>query len=531
MAISIRGNAGAWTESTSTTATVTLPTHAAGDMLLVRCLRKPYTSPTDITCGTTGWAAAGTGFANGTTANANGVGSMAVQTFWKVATSASETSPVVTWGTTAAPGATCAVVYQKAAGEAFITPLGVGGTDSTAATTVNDTLPSHVSCTAGDMYDFFAGWCDDIGTPATPSIAQADVAFGTVAIQPSTALDTGTGTDLAAHGGYRLASSGTSTAAAIITAAYGSSEEHIVWATRLRVAAATSPDAGHASGTGAAYAPTLTCASNANAGHASGTGSSYGPTITTGTAAQAGLASGTGGVGSSSTKVEAAGGLSSATGAASAPASSVQPSAGAGAGAGAAASAPPNVQPNAGAAAGAGEALAVAPALDANAAAAEGAGAALDPTVDTSTAGTNAPAGLAAGAGAAFDPTVTGGIPPVPYSGAPVIIDIYLYPEATNRFDIILRHGLSGRRWGWPLEPGSERPVVGGSLYVSLVGQYGDAVGSHMFEAMAEERKGPFAEGAKYDLDKRSVKRKIAKAGGLLPDPLLKLRQQIAKGR
>ena len=40
-----------------------------------------------------------------------------------------------------------------------------------------------------------------------------------------------------------------------------------------------------------------------------------------------------------------------------------------------------------------------------------------------------------------------------------------------------------------------------------------------------------FRSGAKYDLDKRSVKRKIAKAGGLLPDPLLKLRQQIAKGR
>jgi hypothetical protein len=32
-------------------------------------------------------------------------------------------------------------------------------------------------------------------------------------------------------------------------------------------------------------------------------------------------------------------------------------------------------------------------------------------------------------------------------------------------------------------------------------------------------------------MDKRSVKRKIAKAGGLLPDPLVKLREQIAKGR
>jgi len=110
-------------------------------------------------------------------------------------------------------------------------------------------------------------------------------------------------------------------------------------------------------------------------------------------------------------------------------------------------------------------------------------------------------------------------------------MDIYLYPEAINRFDIILRHGLSGRRLGWPLEPDSEKPVVAGSLYLSLVARYGDVVGVHMFEAMYEERKGPFAEDAKYDPDKRSVQRKIRKAGGLLPDPMAKLRERIAKGR
>jgi len=110
-------------------------------------------------------------------------------------------------------------------------------------------------------------------------------------------------------------------------------------------------------------------------------------------------------------------------------------------------------------------------------------------------------------------------------------MDIYLYHEATSRFDIILYHGMSGRAWGWPLEPDSEKPVVGGSLYLSLIKQYGDVVGGHMFEKMAEDRQGPFAEGAKYDMDKRSVKRKIAKAGGLMPDPARKLREQIAKGR
>jgi len=48
---------------------------------------------------------------------------------------------------------------------------------------------------------------------------------------------------------------------------------------------------------------------------------------------------------------------------------------------------------------------------------------------------------------------------------------------------------------------------------------------------MFEERKGPFGEDAKYDPDKRSVARKIAKAGGLIPDPAVKLQAFIAKRR
>ena len=109
-------------------------------------------------------------------------------------------------------------------------------------------------------------------------------------------------------------------------------------------------------------------------------------------------------------------------------------------------------------------------------------------------------------------------------------IDIYLYGEAPNRFDIILRHGLVRRR-GWPMEPDSEKPVVAGSLYTSLVERYGTTVGTHVFEQMYSERKGPFAEDAKYDPDKRSVARKIRKAGGLIPDPLAQLRGRIARNR
>ena len=127
MAISIRGAAGAWVASNATTQTVTLPTHAAGDMLIVRAAQKPYSA--SPTCATSGWAEAGTAFPNGTTANGNGTGSVILIAFWKIANSAAETSPVVTWNTTSAPGACCPVVYQCGADESFIAAVGAGGGD------------------------------------------------------------------------------------------------------------------------------------------------------------------------------------------------------------------------------------------------------------------------------------------------------------------------------------------------------------------------------------------------------------------
>ena len=110
-------------------------------------------------------------------------------------------------------------------------------------------------------------------------------------------------------------------------------------------------------------------------------------------------------------------------------------------------------------------------------------------------------------------------------------MDIWLYREAANRFDIILSRGLrSVRKWGWPLPPEKEKePVVAGSLFSSLVDRYGPTMGLHVFQQMYAERKGPFQEGAKYDPEKPKVARKIEKAGGLIPDPAAKLRAFIGK--
>ena len=89
MAISQK-NAGAWAAASATTQTVTLPTHAAGDMLIVRVAAKGASgsppSTVTLTVSTAGWAAVGTQFQNGTNNSGNGTGSLAFRTFWKIAT-------------------------------------------------------------------------------------------------------------------------------------------------------------------------------------------------------------------------------------------------------------------------------------------------------------------------------------------------------------------------------------------------------------------------------------------------------------
>lgn len=222
-----------WVAVNATTQTVSLPTHAAGDMLIVRAACKPYTAT--ITCSTTGWNPVGNQYTNGTTANGNGTGSLAFRTFYKIAESASETNPVIAWGTTAAPGGAVAISYQKGSDEFWITPTGAGGGDSTARTSQTCTISSHISVTAGDMIDFWLAWCDNYAS-TNPTITQTGVTYDTVAEYPATALSSATSNDMAADGGYRLASSGTSSAAAVVTATFGNSEEGGAWQTRLRVA-------------------------------------------------------------------------------------------------------------------------------------------------------------------------------------------------------------------------------------------------------------------------------------------------------
>lgn len=263
MAISLH-TAGSWAAATATTQTVTLPTHSTGDMLLVRVGFKHATMPTTVTCGTAGWAKLGEKN-GGTNASGNGTGSCQVAVFWKEAASAAETNPVITFNggvTAATPSAAVANAYSKAANEAWLTPVGDGAAIA-AATSISATIASHVSATSGDLVEV-AIITNDNTTLTVPTFTQAGLTLAAVVESPATALSSTTSNDIAADGCYRIATSGTSSAAAVVTGTNSVADEGVAWTTRLRVVVSDPQlvTPGVVNLTTSTFAPTVTATQN-----------------------------------------------------------------------------------------------------------------------------------------------------------------------------------------------------------------------------------------------------------------------------
>ena len=233
MAITLR-TAGTWAAVTASAA-VTLPTHQEGDMLLVRVTWKSdVAASASATTATAGWTKIGQG-SNGTTNSSNGGGSVFTAAFFKVAESSSETNPTISF-VDCNPAAMVAMAYQKAAGEMWVTPTGNSGPDTTSGTGHSATIATHIRTYSGDLVDFFTGIADDT-TMTVPTFTQTGATLNTVTESPATALSSTSGFDIAADGGYRTLTSGTSTAAAVVTGTTSTSETGTSWMTRLRVTA------------------------------------------------------------------------------------------------------------------------------------------------------------------------------------------------------------------------------------------------------------------------------------------------------
>ena len=210
------GTAGAWVATTTRNPTVTLPAHSAGQMLLVRVGWKSATPTTDVAvCNTSGWAKLGQ-YYNGGGASSNGGGGVLVAAFWKEAASAAETNPVIQFddATAPTPGCYSVATYSKGASDVWETPEWVANAVA-AATAYTSTMGTHIAAQAGDMLDAFVVTNDNT-TLTVPTVSQAGITFDTVTEYPATALSSATSNDISADGRNRLATAGTSSAAAVV---------------------------------------------------------------------------------------------------------------------------------------------------------------------------------------------------------------------------------------------------------------------------------------------------------------------------
>ena len=234
MAISHRAS-GSWAYAASGSVTPTLPTHASGDMLIVRVA---YKSSAIATCtastATSGWEKIGE--IGGSTNSGNGTGTVACAAFWKEAASASETNPTITFSQTVTQVGHVAQSYQKGGGDTWNTPTGAGAQDTSSGAGLVCALSVSLGIVPGDMLDFFCGIADDTtfsvrarGNPPSLTYTEAN--------HPATAGSDTSGADGAYDGGYSLAVSGSQDGNGSVNATLGTSEIGGGWITLLRVTA------------------------------------------------------------------------------------------------------------------------------------------------------------------------------------------------------------------------------------------------------------------------------------------------------
>ena len=327
MPIDIRADSG-WADTSLESLAIPLPTHAAGDMLVIRICGKLYTNTYSLD---NGWTAVAAKFDSpGGVAGGAGSGDTGVQAWYKEAASASETNPTLTvgGGSNSIPTIYSALSYMKDSGETWETPVGDGGA-ATGADSADITAPiqSHVSVVAGDMVDFFYVITDNT-TCTVPSISQPGVTFDTIIEAPAAAISTTTGNDGAADGGAALALSGTSSGAATVTGTLSTSElttYKSAWMTRLRVSSGVSANAEAATGAGTASPASVSLAPNSGA--AAGAGSAGGPSSNVGTSGGVGSGGGAAFDATTSAGHDAAAEVASGAGSAGAPSVSIAASA------------------------------------------------------------------------------------------------------------------------------------------------------------------------------------------------------------
>jgi len=226
MAIGFRA-AGTWVATTANQ-TVTIPAGTvAGDLMVMFYGTKPYNDvPTINNSWTDGGAAT-----DGTVAAGIDVGSMQARIFWKVHTG-TETNPTVT---NASNNVSSVVIvsFSKDPAKDWDVLLGGGG-DATAGTGFSATTGNNITLAVNDWVASFVAIRSDAGTPGNFTTTATGITFGTFVPQPTTAISTQSGGDMAAHAGYNTITAGTATTPVTVASTLAAAHTGSMYLIRMR---------------------------------------------------------------------------------------------------------------------------------------------------------------------------------------------------------------------------------------------------------------------------------------------------------
>jgi hypothetical protein len=211
----------------------------AGDMMILLVGGKPYNASFGASMAPD-WNQLST-FTDGTTAAGNDVGSMFVTAWWKEH-DGSEADPLVDEGATTFNVVWAVVMsFSKGAGEAWETPVSVGGGDATAGTGFSVTSGSNPGIVTGDHTITMATYRSDAATPCSAHITPTatGVTF-TDTHDPATDHENTTGGDFGSCV-TRSTVSGTASAAPVLAATLAASHTGSAELIRLRATAVPVP--------------------------------------------------------------------------------------------------------------------------------------------------------------------------------------------------------------------------------------------------------------------------------------------------
>ena len=236
MAITARAE-GTWFSAAATgSAGVAIPgSPVAGDMMFVLASWKDFSLTATCNQGFTEI----TEYADGAVAAGNGVGSMKVAAWYKEHTG-SESQPDVTFSGTQDIASVVMIIFQKGAGETWDAPAFTTGNITTGTFTV--TCAANPGITAGDLCIALCGVRDDSALftrGATTAIAATGITWAADYVEyPATHATTTSGGDMSADAGYRIAGSGTASAAPTVQGTLSATETGAILFIRQRVTAA-----------------------------------------------------------------------------------------------------------------------------------------------------------------------------------------------------------------------------------------------------------------------------------------------------